>query len=136
MFLLDTNVISEMIKPNPDQGVMKKLKRYEKALFTAAPVWHELIFGYQRLPDSPKKQRIGTFLDRVVLQTIKILPYNMQAAQWHGQERAKLSAQGVVPPFVDGQIAGVAFVNGLTLVTRNTRDFNRFSNLSLENWWR
>lgn len=38
------------------------------------------------------------------------------------------------PPFVDGQIAAIAYVNDLILVTRNTEDFSNFSDLKLENW--
>lgn len=135
MFLLDTNVISEMIKIHPNQGVMKRLKHHEKKLCTAAPVWHELHFGYQKLPDSKKKVHIGIFLETVILRGIRIIAYDTGAAQWHAQERARLTAQGIVPPFVDGQIASIAYVNDLTLVTRNTRDFKMFSGLLLENWW-
>jgi tRNA(fMet)-specific endonuclease VapC len=43
--------------------------------------------------------------------------------------------RGRVPPFVDGQIAAIAAVNGLTLVTRNVRDFRRFAGLPVVNWF-
>ena len=63
-----------------------------------------------------------------------ILPYDEQAAEWHANERARLASLGQMPAFVDGQIAAVAKVNGLILVTRNTPDFEIFSGLKLENW--
>lgn len=63
-----------------------------------------------------------------------ILPYDEQAAEWHARERARLSSQGRMPPFVDGQIAAIAKIHGLTLVTRNIQDFELFSDLVLENW--
>ena len=46
-----------------------------------------------------------------------------------------MTRRGRVPPFVDGQIAAVAATNGLTLVTRNTDDFDDFTNLSVEDWF-
>jgi len=63
-----------------------------------------------------------------------ILPYDEQAAEWHARERARLASLGQRPAFVDGQIAGIARVNGLVLVTRNSSDFKKFSGLQLENW--
>jgi tRNA(fMet)-specific endonuclease VapC len=63
-----------------------------------------------------------------------ILPYDERAAEWHAKERARLTALGQIASFVDGQIAAVARVNGLILVTRNTPDFEKFSGLKLENW--
>lgn len=63
-----------------------------------------------------------------------ILPYNAQAAEWHAKERARLASLGQIPAFVDGQIAAIAKVNGLILVTRSTSDFNKYSGLKLENW--
>ena len=49
-----------------------------------------------------------------------------EAALWHAEERARLTAQGRTPSYVDGQIAAIAKTNDLTLVTRNTSDFVRF----------
>jgi tRNA(fMet)-specific endonuclease VapC len=46
-----------------------------------------------------------------------------------------LTRTGKTPPFFDGQIAAIAFVNELVLVTRNTADFAAFEELQLENWW-
>jgi tRNA(fMet)-specific endonuclease VapC len=63
-----------------------------------------------------------------------MLPYGEQAAEWHAKERARLASLGQMPAFVDGQIAAIAKVNGLILVTPNTSDFNKYSGLQLENW--
>ncbi len=65
-----------------------------------------------------------------------VLPYDQMAAEWHAAERARLGAVGLTPPFVDGQIAAVAHVNDLTLVTANTRDFAHFEGLRIEDWTR
>ena len=134
MFLLDTNVISEMIKEKPDSRVMVKLELHQNEIVTAAPVWHELNFGCHRLAVSKKRKQIEVFLEEIISQSLEILPYDKKAAAWHARERARLSAKGLTPPFVDGQIASIAFVNNLTLVTRNFRDFEFFSDLSVESW--
>ncbi len=63
-----------------------------------------------------------------------ILAYDEAAADWHGRERARLEALGRTVPFLDGQIASIAQVNGLTLVTFNVKDFARFKDLSATNW--
>jgi tRNA(fMet)-specific endonuclease VapC len=60
--------------------------------------------------------------------------YNEDAAKWHACERARLQLIGKTPPFVDGQIAAIACVNNLILVTRNISDFNSFSDLQIQNW--
>ena len=63
-----------------------------------------------------------------------ILPYDSAAAEWHARERARLAARGETPPMLDGQIAAIAAVHGLIVVTSNTADFNRFADLRVESW--
>lgn len=134
-FLLDTNVLSEPLTSNPAAGVTEKLRRHELEMATCAPVWHELVFGVTRLPASRKRSAIERYLAEVVAATLPILPYDADAAAWHGRERARLATEGRSAPFVDGQIAAIAVVNDLTLVTRNARDYRRFSEIRVENWF-
>ena len=63
-----------------------------------------------------------------------ILDYDWQAADWHARERARLTAAGRTPLFVDGQIAAIAHVNGRNLMTSNVADFRAFEGLAVENW--
>ena len=65
----------------------------------------------------------------------QVLPYDNAAAEWHARERARLEKRGERPSFVDGQIAAIAVTQSLVLVTRNVRDFDRFEDLELENWF-
>jgi len=58
----------------------------------------------------------------------------LAAAKWHACERARLQSIGKTPPFVDGQIAAIAYVNNLILVTRNITDFDSFSDLQIQSW--
>lgn len=134
-YLLDTNVLSEPLKPVPNAGVLAQLKRHSRTLATAAPVWHELIFGVARLPVSKRRAQIQEYLDTAVRGALLILSYNDLAAAWHGKERARLETLGKPPSFTDGQIAAIAVVNQLTLVTRNADDFLHFEGLRVEDWF-
>jgi len=70
-----------------------------------------------------------------LIATLTILPYTLDAAIWHGKERARLSPLGQSAAFVDGQIAAIARANHLILVTRNIIDFQNFSGIEVENWF-
>lgn len=133
-YLLDTNVISEAIKTEPNRGVMEQLRKKQDEIATAALVWHELQNGCLRLPTTGKRSLIESYLAEVVWHSLEILPYDKEAAGWHAEQRARLTAKGQSPPFVDGQIAAIAMVNQLVLVTRNTSDFECFSELEVQNW--
>jgi tRNA(fMet)-specific endonuclease VapC len=122
------------VKTSPKKSVLKLAERHQHEIVTAAPVWHELFYGCQRLPVSRKREILETFLYDVLKPNMTILPYDEQAAEWHAKERTRLASLGQIPAFVDGQIAAIAKVNGLILVTRNTSDFNKYSGLKLENW--
>ncbi len=133
-FLLDTNVLSELLRPAPDPNVLQNFEAHQSEIGTAAVVWHELLFGCFRLAPSPKRAAIESFLFDVVAPAIPILPYDHHAARWHAAERARLAEIGQPPPFADGQIAAIARVNDLTLVTFNTPDFEHFNELQLKDW--
>lgn len=119
---------------NPDMSVLKMFEKWGNEIVTGAPVWHELQFGCRRLPRSRKRDFIASYLNDVVRRTMPILPYDDRAAEWHAKERVRLSSEGLTPPFVDGQIAAISAVNGLTLITRNISDFKQFSSLKVQNW--
>ena len=133
-YLLDTNIVSEPLRPQPQHGVVRKLRRHEGEIAIPAVVWHELRYGAERLPPSRRRDAIFQYLDEVVLATMSILDYNEGAAAWHAKERARLAHRGLTPPFADGQIAAIAQVNGLVLVTFNDADFRRFQGLRVLSW--
>lgn len=135
-YLLDTNVLSELIRPHPNAQILENFHQNQTTLATAAVVLHELQFGCDRLPSSSQKSKLEKFINQVVKAKIPILPYDQQAAIWHSQERARLSQQGKTPSFVDSQIAAIAQVNKLILITRNVEDFKNFHNIKIENWYK
>lgn len=133
-FLLDTGIVSSPVSKLPNPDIVRRLQRHEHECAIAAPVWHELVFGWRRLPAGKRKEALGIYLRDVVQASFPILPYDEAAASWHGSERARLEASGRPAPYVDGQIAAVAHANGLVLVTLNTGDFSRFKDLEVEDW--
>ena len=100
----------------------------------ASIVWHELVFGCGLLPPAEKRAQLELFLSELENSSMLIFPYDTQAAAWHGRERARLSRLGLTPAFADGQIASIAKVHDLILVTNNTRNYRHFDQLKMENW--
>jgi len=133
-YLLDTNVISEATRPTPNVNVVQNLTEHQREIVTASVVIHELLYGCFRLAESQKRQFLLEYINQIPLK-MPILNYDLQAAQWHAQEKAKLSKIGKTPAFVDGQIASIAYCNNLILVTNNVSDFRDFDNLRIENWF-
>lgn len=133
-YLLDTNIVSQPMAQAPMANVIRKLRILTDQCAIAAPIWHELQYGTQRLPAGKRREALEDYLADVVEPSFEILPYDEAAARLHASERARLEDTGVTLPFVDGQIAAIALVNQLVLVTANTRDFTAFRALRIENW--
>ena len=133
-YLLDTNVLSEPLRPAPHSKVIDRLRRHQDELATASIVWHELWFGCRRLPDSARRQAIEDYLTHVIAPSLPILPYDERAAEWHAAERARLTRTGKTPSFADGQIAAIARTQELILVTFNRADYAGFQDLTVEDW--
>ena len=133
-FLLDTKVVSEPLRPQPSAAIMRRLREHDGEIAIPALVWHELRFGFARLSRSRRRQAIERYLEDVVAVSFPILDYDQRAADWHALERARLVASGRTPPFVDGQIAAIAGVRELILVTANKADFAGFKGLRVTSW--
>jgi tRNA(fMet)-specific endonuclease VapC len=134
-FLLDTNIISEPVRLQPNPGVINKLKEHEFEIAMASVTWHELLFGYYRLPVSKKRSKIEKYLKDTIQPKISILYYDDLAAEWFAEERSRLVALGKTPGYPDGQIAAISKINNLILVTNNISDFIDFQEIQLENWF-
>jgi tRNA(fMet)-specific endonuclease VapC len=138
-FLLDTTIVSAPIvsapiAKDPNRRVVKKLAQESSDCAIAAPVWHELIYGASRLPPGKRRMALEEYLHDVVRSSFAILPYDDAAAEWHGREGARLEEDGRTPPFVDGQIAAIAVIHGLVLVTAKQKDFRGFADLETADW--
>lgn len=133
-FLLDTNALREPMRPQPNAGFLWRFEQHRFCLAIAAPAWHEALFGMHRMPAGRRRDEVDDFLNSVLLPTVDILPYDADAARWHALERARLERAGTPLPFADGLIAAVAARFGLTVVTHNLADFNRFAGIPVEDW--
>ncbi|WP_233144518.1 type II toxin-antitoxin system VapC family toxin [Methyloprofundus sedimenti] len=115
--------------------VMQCFSKYDGQYVTAAIVWHELHYGCALLPDSKRKTQLQAYLLTLQYSGLIILPYEQAAAEWFAYHRAVLKEHGKTAAYADGEIAAIAAVNNLTLVTRNTDDFSAYNNLLLDNWF-
>lgn len=134
-YLLDTNILSEPTKTQPDLNVLEKLEQYNGQYCTAVTVWHELHYGVARMEDSRRKEGLLAYLKSLELGGLIILPYEKNAASWLAQERARLARQGGTIPMMDGEIAAIATTCKLALVTRNVKDFANYNELLIQNWF-
>ncbi len=135
-YLLDTNILSEPARKKPSLNVMQRLTQFDGQYATAAIVWHELQYGCELLENSKRKTALQSYILTLENNGLLILPYDQVAAEWYAKQRARLKQQGKMAAYADGEIAAVAAVNNLTLVTRNIDDFFGFTSLELENWFK
>ena len=100
IYLLDTNIISEPIKKIPNQQVLEKIARHYPACALSAFTVFEIIKGAYQLEHSQKRSKVLRYAEKTFVQ-LPILPYTQDAADWHGQETARLRSIGKSPPFLD-----------------------------------
>lgn len=133
--LRDTNGLSEPLRERPDRAGMAQLEAGDHSLHTVSVVIHDLSYGLQCIPPGRRQQRLSTDPAGPLGSGLPMLPYDRKAALWHGEQRARLEAAGLRPPFADGQIAAIAATEELGLVTRNTADHGGFAGLKGGNWF-
>ena len=85
-YLLDTNILSETLKPQANLQVLNAIKTHTLSIATTSITMQEIIFGYSCLPPSKKRQQIETYAQEIQ-QTMPILSYNFDAGMWHGTTR-------------------------------------------------
>jgi tRNA(fMet)-specific endonuclease VapC len=133
VFLLDTNIVSEIVKRTPDAKVMARLNREAVAsLHISSVTVFELRFGAAR---SAKPASLWTRIQRDIISRFQVLPFTEQDALNAADLMAPLVGSGQHLALQDIWLAGVAFGRNLTFVTRNRRDFDRVTGLKLENWF-
>jgi predicted nucleic acid-binding protein len=125
-FLLDTNVVSEWVKPRPEPGVVTWLAEIdEDRVFLSVITFGELRHGIDRLPPSRRRSRLDDWLrsDLALRFEGRVLPVDVAVAEAWGVIVARRERTGQPIGSVDALIAATAEAHGLTLVTRNARDF-------------
>lgn len=125
-FLLDTNVLSEPMKERPNAGVLAWLSQVnEDQVFVSVVTITELRYGIERLAIGKRRERLDGWLrkDLILRFEGRILPVDLQIADACGGLLARSESIGRPMEARDAFIAATAEVHGLTLVTRNTADF-------------
>ena len=138
IYLLDTNIISEIRKPEPNTLVMQKLAKHQKLSAISAIAYDEMLFGVKRMPEGKKKDALMEFYTKFVQSNFEILPFDVHCSWIHSDLLERLEKIGKPAPLIDSMIAATAIANNMILVTRNTGDFEgikEVSNLMIENWF-
>ncbi len=122
-FLLDTNVISELVKPAPNKNVVKFLSTMDSAWLSIISL-HELTYGLRLLPEGKRLVELDEKLQQLLSEYSDwIIPVNQAEANQAALFRVQAKNQGRVIHLADALIAGTAKVHDLSVVTRNVDDF-------------
>ncbi|MFH1554833.1 MAG: type II toxin-antitoxin system VapC family toxin [Pseudomonadota bacterium] len=126
MILLDTNVISEAMKPTPDDTVRSWLdEQAAETLYLSSVTIAELLYGIGALPAGKRKDRLTEALDGVMeMFADRVLPFDIAAARRYADLAVKARAAGKGFPTPDGYIAAIAASRGFTVATRDTSAFH------------
>jgi len=136
-YLLDTCVLSELVKKSPAAAVTKWLKRQdENNLFVSVLTLGEITKGIERLPDSARKSSLIQWLqtDLTMRFEDRIFDVDSKVASEWGTLAAESERKGKICSPIDGLISATAKVHGCVLVTRNTGDMPLPAKLLLNPW--
>ncbi len=120
-YLLDTNIVSEIMKRNPDVRVLQWVSKLDRLLISAITL-EELVFGLRRRSLLQKE----AWLRQLLSDKGQVFPITDVAAHWCGEKRALLEGEGRTVTQANALIASCAWELGLVLATRNVGDFSGF----------
>jgi len=137
VFLLDTNVVSELMRPEPHRGVIGWVRRQRPAdLFLSAVTLGELVRGVVRLPAGQRRRRLEAWVSELLPRQFegRILALDQKVAVIWGELLGNADRAGRPCAAADAQIAATARRHDLVLVTRNTRHFEAMNVAFLDPW--
>ena len=133
MFLLDTNIASELVKKTPDLKVASRLQNeFPARLFISSLTVFELRYGAAR---STRPASLWARIQREIVNHFQVLPLDANDALAAADVRSSLAGSGYNLAVQDVLLAGAATSRDMTLVTRIVRHFDRILNLRVENWF-
>ena len=127
-YLLDTCVISELVRPKPDAGVVQWLNQAdETALYLSVLTLGELEKGIAKLPASARRRKIEPWVREELAERFRgrLLAVDEKIAERWGALSGESETRGEPLPVIDALVAATGLVHGLTVVTRNTGDLER-----------
>ena len=136
MILLDTNVVSEAMKPEPDAAVRDWLdEQAAETLWLSSVTVAELLFGIGALPDGRRKQKLATTLDGLLAMFDgRILPFDTDAARHYADIAVAARKAGKGFPTPDGYIAAIATAHGFAVATRDASAFDAAGVRVIDPW--
>ena len=137
MIVLDTNVISEIFRPQPDAHVVSWLESLAGDVAITAITLAELLAGVRRLPDGRRRSTLTTAIEAAVepyRDARSVLPFDDRAAEFYADVYAARAEVGLPISTGDAQIAAICRAHGATCATRNTKDFAH-TGIELVNPW-
>lgn len=138
MVLLDTNVLSELMRPDPNEGVVRWIdEQPDDEVWVSAVTVGEIQLGVALLPQGRRKQLLTKIADQMLKEEFseKCLPFDFEAAGEYSKIVASRNHQGRPVTVEDAQIAAIAITADIVLATRNTKDFLGIAGLKLINPW-
>jgi len=137
VILLDTNVLSELMKPAPEPAVVQWLDaQLDSQVFLSAVTKAEIELGIALLPNGRRKDMFTVLASALFDEFLdRILPFDESAASYYANLVANARKAGRTVSVEDAQIAAITQANRLTLATRNIKDFDFVPDLSLINPW-
>ena len=136
-FLLDTNVISETVKPRPDKTVHGWIElQIPSDLFLAAQTMGELVRGARKVREQARREQFERWIEQDLARQFdgRVLPFDASTAAVWGRLMGDGDRAGRRPSAADAQIAAVAIQHDLTFVTRYVKDFQNFDIRLLDPW--
>ncbi|MGO1523388.1 MAG: type II toxin-antitoxin system VapC family toxin [Nesterenkonia sp.] len=136
MIVLDTNVVSEAMRPASNPTVMGWLNaQTAEALYLSSVTLAELLFGIGAVPSSARKDRLAQALDRVLaLFPRRVLPFDQEAARRYADMAVAARAGGRPLPTADGYLAATAAAHGFAVATRNIKHFEHTGVELIDPW--
>ncbi|WP_016746772.1 type II toxin-antitoxin system VapC family toxin [Rhizorhabdus wittichii] len=136
MIVLDTNVVSEAMKPEPNPDVRAWLdEQAAETLYLSSVTIAELLFGIGALPDGRRKDRLAVALDGLLeLFDGRILPFDMAAARHYADRAVRARSAGKGFPTPDGYIAAIAVSRGFVVATRDASAFDAAGIAVIDPW--
>jgi tRNA(fMet)-specific endonuclease VapC len=130
-YLFDTNIVIEVLRGKASPYLLEKLaKTPAQDQFISTTTIGELVYGAYKYYDPPRAlERLSRFM-----QTVRVKIFGKRAAYEYGRLKAELAKAGLLLERPDLQIAAIALVNKLTLVTHDVDHFARIKGLRVEDW--